>query len=69
MPPKSKKPKSDVESTDPNYVNKRQRNNEVRNELIYNNSQDNFSKLFRQSGNLGINPRRKQKRQCTKYKS
>ncbi|CAG9799810.1 unnamed protein product [Chironomus riparius] len=29
MPPKSKKPKSDVESTDPNYVNKRQRNNEA----------------------------------------
>ena len=30
MPPKSKKPKSDVESTDPAYVDKRKRNNEVR---------------------------------------
>ena len=29
MPPKSKKPKSDVESTDPQYVDKRKRNNEV----------------------------------------
>lgn len=30
MPPKSKKPKSETESTDPMYVDKRKRNNEVK---------------------------------------
>ena len=69
MPPKSKKPKSDVESADPGYSDKRKRNNEVKNKLKYNDFQDNYDKFFRQSGSLAINPRRRLRRQCTKFKN